>query len=89
MLFGGNYDSPHTSFKNQTRVFEGKEVLLLNLSPTRFATHFLRMMRTLCLKVAPRVTMHLQEFIALKLSKGEGNFAMINTINPFTKVTSS
>ena len=69
MLFGGNYHSPHVLFNNQTRVFEGKEVLLLSPSPTRFETHFLQMMFTLRLKNALRGTVHLQEFIALKLRK--------------------
>ena len=77
MLFGGNYHSPNEFFKNQTRVFEGKEVLLLNISPTRFATHFLHMMRTLRLKNALKGTVHLLEFIVLKLSKEEGTAAMI------------
>ena len=69
MLFGGNYHSPHAFFNNQTRVFEGKEVLLLNQSPTRFSTHFLIMVHTLRLKNALRETVHLQEFIELKLRK--------------------
>ena len=69
MLFGGNYHSPHVLFKNWTRFFEVKEVLLLNPSPTRFATHFLQMMRTPRLKNSLRVTVHLQDFISLKLRK--------------------
>ena len=69
MLFGGNYHSPNEFFKNQTRVFEGKEVIILNPSPTRFANNFLRMMRTLCLKDTLMGTVKLKVFIALKLSK--------------------
>ena len=69
MLFGGNYYSPHEFFKNQTRVFEVKELLILNPIPTKFVTRFLWMMRTLRLKNALRGTVHLQEFIALKLRK--------------------
>ena len=69
MLFGGNYHYPHALFNNKTRVFEGNEVLVLNPSPTRFATHFLRIMLTLLLKNVLRGTVHLQEFIVLRLSK--------------------
>ena len=89
MLFGANYHSPHTFFNNQTRVFEVKEVLILNPSPTRFVTHFLPIMRTLRLKYALRGTLHLEDFIELKLRKEEVTVAMINTINPFIKVASS
>ena len=64
-------------------------MLILNPSPTRFATHFLQMMRTLRLKTPLRVTVHLQEFIVLNLRKEEETVAMINTINNFIKVTSS
>ena len=77
MIFGVNYHYPHAFFNNQTRVFEGKEVLLVNTSPTRFATNFLQMMCTLRLKNALRGAVHFQEFIALKLSKKEGTVAMI------------
>ena len=77
MLFGGNYHYPHAFFNNQTRVFEGKEALFFNPSPTRFANHFPRMMLTLCLKYALRGTVNFQEFIALKLRKEELNVAMI------------
>ena len=77
MLFCGNYHSTHALFNNQTRVFEGKEVLLLNPSTTRFATHFLLMMRTLYLKNALRGTVHFQKFISLKLRKEEGTLAMV------------
>ena len=51
-------------------------MLLLNPSPTRVATHFLRMVRILLLKNALMGTVHLQEFIALKLRKEEGTVAM-------------
>ena len=77
MLFVENYHSPHVLFNNQIKVFKRKEVLLLNPSSTRFATHFLRMMRTLRLNNALRGTVHLQEFIDLKLSNEEGTVAMI------------
>ena len=63
MLFGGNYHFPHAFLKNQKRGFEGKELLLLNTIPTRFAAHFLQMVCTLRLKDALRETVHLQEFI--------------------------
>ena len=72
MLFGGKCHSPHAFFNNQTRVFDVKEVLLLNLITTRFATHFLLMMRNLRLKNALRGNVPLQEFIAFKLRKEEG-----------------
>ena len=52
-------------------------MLLFNPSPTGFAAHFLRMMRTLRLKHSLRGTVHLQELIALKFRNEEGNFAMI------------
>ena len=52
-------------------------MLLLNPSPTRFTTHFLRMMRTLRIKNSLRGTLDLQEFIALKLRKEEGTVSMI------------
>ena len=52
-------------------------MLILNTIPTRFVTHFLRMMRTLCLNNALRRTMKLQEFIELKLSKEEVTVAII------------
>ena len=58
-------------------------MLLLNPSPTRFATHFLLMMRTLCNNNAPRGTVHLQDFIELKLRKEEGIFAMIKDNQSF------
>ena len=77
MIFGGNYHSTHMFFKNHTRFFEGKGVLFLNPSPTRFVTHFLQMMRTLCSKNAQMVTVNLQNFIALKLRMEEGTVAMI------------
>ena len=77
MIFGGNYHYPHALFKNQTRVFEGKKVLILNPIPTSFATHFLRMMRTLRLKNTLRGTVNFQEFIELKLSKEEVTVSMI------------
>ena len=67
MFFGGNCHSPRVFFKNNTRGFEGKGVLLFNTSPTRFAIHFLRMMCTLYLKYSLRGTVNLQEFIALEL----------------------
>ena len=60
-----------------------KEVLILNPSPTRFATHFLRIMPTLRLKNSLRGTVHLQEFIALKLRKEEGNVAIIKEHKSF------
>ena len=85
MLFDGNYHSPHAFFNNQIRVFEGKEVLLLNPSLTRFATHFLLMMRTLLHKYLLRVTLQLQEFIVLKLRKEEGNVAMIKNNQSFNQ----
>ena len=69
MLFSGYYHSPHDFFNKQTGVFEGKEVLLLYPSPTRFATHFIRMMCTLFLEYKLRGTVHLHEFITLKLRK--------------------
>ena len=53
-------------------------MLILNPSPTRFATHFLRMMRTIRLKNSLRGTVHWQEFIVLKLIKEEGTVTMIN-----------
>ena len=83
MLFGGNYNYPHLFFNNQTRFFEVKEVLLLNPSPTRFVTHFLRMMRTLCLKNALSGTVHLQEFISLELRKDEGTVTTIKEDQSF------
>ena len=52
-------------------------MLLLNPIPTRFATHFLQMIRTLRPKNSLRVTVHLQDFITLKLRKEEGTVAMI------------
>ena len=52
-------------------------MLLLNPSPTRFANNFLGMIRTLRLKNTLRGTVHLQEFIAFKLSKEEGTVEMI------------
>ena len=52
-------------------------MMLLNPSPTRFATHFLQIMRTLYLKYEIRGTVQLQEFIALKLRKEEGTFEII------------
>ena len=51
----------------------------MNPNLARFATHFLQMMRTLRLKNALRVTVHLQEFISLKLRKEEGTFTMIKS----------
>ena len=51
-------------------------MLLLNPSPTRFATHLLRMMSTFFLKDALRVTVHSQKFIALKLRKEEVTVTM-------------
>ena len=83
MLFGGRYNYPHVFFKNQTKVFEGKEVLILNPSTTRFVTNFLRMMRTIRLKNALRVIVNLQEFIAFKLRKEEVNVAMIKDNKSF------
>ena len=77
MLFVGNYHSPRALFNNHTNIFEGNEVLLLNPSPIRFETDFLRNMGTLCLKYSLRGTVHLQEFIDLKLSNEEGTVAMI------------
>ena len=55
----------------------------MNPSPTRFATHFLRIMPTLRLKNSLRGTVHLQEFIALKLRKEEGNVAIIKEHKSF------
>ena len=52
-------------------------MLLLNPIPTRFATHFLRMMCTLFLKNILRGTVHSHDFIALNLRKEEVNIAMI------------
>ena len=86
MIFGGNYNSPLALFNNHTRVFEGREVLLLNPSPNSFATHFLLMMHTLRLKNAPRGTVHLQEFISLKLRKEEGNVTMIKENQYFNQI---
>ena len=77
MLSGGKYHYPHELFNNQTKVFEGKEVLLFNPSPTRFENRFLQMMRTLLLKDSLRGTVHLQDIIVLKLRKEEGTDAMI------------
>ena len=58
-------------------------MLLLNPSPTSFATHFILMMRTLCNNNAPRGTVHLQDFIELKLRKEELIFAMIKDNQSF------
>ena len=58
-------------------------MFLLSPSPTRFAAHFLRMILTLRLKNALRATLHLQDFIALKLRKEEGTVAMIKDNKPF------
>ena len=77
MLLGGNHHSPFALFKNQIMFFEGKELLILNPSPTRFATHLIRIMLTLRHKNTLRGTMNLQEFIAFKLSKEEGTVTMI------------
>ena len=52
-------------------------MFLFNPSPTRFATRFLQMMRTLGLKYLLRRTVKLQDFIALKLMKEEVTVAMI------------
>ena len=52
-------------------------MLILNPSPTRFATHFIQMMRTICLKKALGGTVKFQEFIALKLIKEKVTVAMI------------
>ena len=57
--------------------FYGKEVLLLNPSHTRFVTHVLRMIHTLCLKNSLRRNGQLKEFISLKLRKEEGTVAII------------
>ena len=86
MLFGGNYHYPDGFFNNQTRVFEGKEVLLLNPSPTGFVTNFLRMMRTLRLKNSLRGTVRLQEFILLKLSKEERTVEIIKDDQSFHQI---
>ena len=58
-------------------------MLILNSSPTRFANNFLRMICTLHLKTALRGTVHLQEFIALKLRKEEGTFSRIKFYQSF------
>ena len=81
--FDGNYNSKHAFFKNQIKVFEGKEVFLLNPSPTRFVTNFPQMMRTLCLKDALRGTVHLQEIIALKFRNEEGTVVIIKDDRSF------
>ena len=60
-------------------------MLILNQSPTRFATRFLRMIRTLCLKNALRGNVHLHKFIASKLSKYKGTVAMIKADQSFHK----
>ena len=52
-------------------------MLILNPSLSRFSTHFLQMMHTLRLKNSLRGTMPLQNFIVLKLRKGERTVAMI------------
>ena len=83
MLSGGNYHYPHALFNNQTKVFEGKEVLIFNPSPTRFEIRFLQIMRTLILKDALRGTVHLQDFIVLKSRKEEGTDAMIKCYQSF------
>ena len=84
MIFGGNYHSPHALFKNHVSFFlKVQGVLLLNQSPTRFATHFLRMMRTLRLKNVLRGTASLHDFISLNLSKEEGTVAMIKYYQSF------
>ena len=53
----------------RTGFFRERFYFILNPRPTRFATQFFQMMRTLFLKDTPRVTVHLQEFILLKLRK--------------------
>ena len=58
-------------------------MFLLNPSPTRFATHFILMMCTLSLKYSLRGTVHLQEFIALKLRKEEVTVSMIKDNQSF------
>ena len=58
-------------------------MLLLNLSLTRFATNFLRMMHTLRLKNALMGNVHLQDFIALNLRKEEGTVAIIKYYQSF------
>ena len=85
MLFAGNYHSSHAFFNNQTRVFEGKEVMLLYPSSTSFATHFLLMMHTLFLKDSLRGGVYLQDFIALNSSNGEETVAMIKYDQSFNQ----
>ena len=58
-------------------------MLLLNPSPTRFATNFLRIIHILQLKDALRVTVHFQYFIALKWSKEEITVATIKDDQSF------
>ena len=58
-------------------------MLLLNSITTRFATHFLRMMRTLRIKNALRGNVHLQDFIAFKLRKEEVTVTMIKDNQSF------
>ena len=74
------------SSKNQTRNYEGKEVLIFNSSTTRFKTNFLLMMRTHCLKNTMRGTVNLQEFIALNLRKEKGNVAIIKYYQSFHQI---
>ena len=69
MLSGGNDHSPHAFFKNKNRFFEVKDLLFLNPIITRFESRFLIMIHTLRLKDSLRGTVHLQDFIVLKLSK--------------------
>ena len=52
-------------------------MLILNKSPTRFATHFLRMVRTLCQEYILKGTVHLQEFIVSNMRKEEGTVEII------------
>ena len=83
MLFRGNYHYQNDFFNHHTRFFEENEVLLLNPSPDRFATHFLQIMHTLRLKNSLRGTVQLQEFVALRLRKEEVTGSMIKEDKSF------